>query len=132
MKVMCVDLDFCGKVKTTWVEGAGEDKKTLSGEEVLFRMNTVFFGQRSNAVGGGGVDTITKSGDGLLHKSGQTNYVFSCSFPRILPSSFESNFGSIRYFLKGKFIFFSDARFFTWYDFRIYFLYISRIVFIGR
>ena len=98
MQITCVALEFCGKVKTMWVEGAGEDKKTLSGEEVLFQTNTVFFGERSNPLGRSGI----KNSDGLLHKSGQTDYVFSCTFPRILPSSFESNFGSIRYFLKGK------------------------------
>ena len=39
--VVGISVEFCGRVKTCWCEGAGEEKKTHNGDDVLFKNTKV-------------------------------------------------------------------------------------------
>ena len=41
--VVGISVEFCGRVKTCWCEGAGEEKKTHNGDDVLFKNTKVSF-----------------------------------------------------------------------------------------
>ena len=38
-----ISVEFSGRVKTCWVEGAGEEKKTHTGDQILFKKSKVLY-----------------------------------------------------------------------------------------
>lgn len=95
MNMRGLRIEFDGKAMCHWTkeEGTGDEKRTVSynGNETYFNLVSVLFGNLPNA----GSHTFQ-------HPDGRHTYQFNFSLPNPLPSSFEGEFGHIRYILKAQ------------------------------
>ncbi|XP_057295847.1 arrestin domain-containing protein 3-like [Hydractinia symbiolongicarpus] len=81
-----LELEFTGEVYTYWTEVIANEKREFHGQDTLFAAKRLLFGGYTHEQKGS-----------IVHSSGKSIYEFKYTCPDILPSSFESSEGCIRY-----------------------------------
>ncbi|CAG7817566.1 unnamed protein product [Allacma fusca] len=85
-RVQGIKLKLIGKAKTHWKESSGRSTTTVSDEENYIDEKVYLFGYEAD----GSESTLP---------GGNHNYTFYFQLPEQIPSSFESRYGTVKYYL---------------------------------